>query len=125
MFEALFKITALVESDGLGQYTFKVYDQRKPTCEHEFSSLIKTVYEQQVFPALQIGDELTMILHVNLPNHELEKTVQVREDRQFAGDWQPKPTADLLPLFSNIYEHFRRQVIPGNVFTITFQMQRF
>jgi hypothetical protein len=125
MFEALFRITALVESDGLGQCAFKVYEQRDPLCEHEFSSLIQTVYAQQVSQMLQIGAELTMILHVNLPNHELEKTVRVREDRQFEGDWLPKPTTDPFPLLLNIYEHFRRQVIPGNVLTITFHVQPF
>ncbi len=125
MFEAFFRITVLVESDGQGQYAFKVYEQKEPLCECEFSSLIKTVYQQQVSPQLQIGDELTMILHVNLPNHEIEKAVKLREDRLFEGTWLPEPTADPFPLFLNTYEHFRRQVIPGNFVTVTFHVQRF
>ncbi len=125
MFEALFRITALVESDKLGQCNFKVHEHKEPISGQDFSSLIKTVYEQQVAQMLQIGDELTMILHVNLPNHELEKTVQVREVQQSEASGLPKPTTDLFPPFSNTYEHFRRQVIPGNIFTITFRVQRF
>ena len=124
MFEALFRITALVESDELGQCAFKVYKQREPLCEHAFSSLIMMVYEQQVSQVLQIGDDLTMVLHINLPHHELEKTVHVRENRQFEADWLSEPTTNLQPLISSIYEHFQRQVIPGNVFTITFHVQR-
>ena len=124
MFEAFFRTTALVESDEQGQCTFKVYERREPISEHAFSALIKTTYEQQVLQTLQIGDDVTMILHVNMPNHELEKTVHVREDRQFEGDWVSEPTSDLLPLISSTYEHFQRQVIPGNVFTITFHVQR-
>lgn len=125
MFEAISKITVLVESDKQGQRAFKAYEHKDPISDDDFSSLIKTVYEQQVSQVLQAGDNLTMILHVNLPNHELEKTVRVRQDRQFEGIWLAKPIADPFPLFSSTYEHFRRQVIPGNVFTITFRVQRF
>lgn len=124
MFEAFFKTSVLVESDGQGQCTFKIYEGKEPLSECEFSSLIKSVYQTQVAPQLQADDELTLILHVNLPNHELEKTVRMREDGLFESDWLPEPTADLLPIIVSIYEHFRRQIIPGNVFTITFHMQR-
>jgi len=68
MFEACFRVTALIESDGLGHTIFKVYERREPVSEDAFFSLIKATYEQRVSPLLQIGDDLTMILHVNLPN---------------------------------------------------------
>ncbi|HEY5004326.1 MAG TPA: hypothetical protein VII61_14290 [Ktedonobacteraceae bacterium] len=125
MFEACFRMTALIESDGLGHTIFKVYEQREPVSEDAFLSLIKATYEQRVSPLLQIGDDLTMILHVNLPNHEIERTVHVREDRQFEGDWLLKPTLDPFPLFSSVYSGFRRQAIPGNVLTVTLRVQRF
>jgi hypothetical protein len=125
MFEAFFKTSVLVESDEQGQCSFKIYEGKEPLNEYEFLSLIKAVYQQQVAQMLQVGDELTLLLHVNMPNHELEKMVRVREDRCFEADWLPEPTADLLPIVTSIYEHFRRQIIPGNVFTITFHIQRF
>ncbi len=125
MFEALFKITALVESGRQGQCTFKVYERKEPVSEHDFSSLIDATYQQQVYPILQARDELTLLLHVNLPNHELEKTLRMRDDQQFEADWLPAPTADLLPQIASISKHFRRQVLHGNVFTITFRVQRF
>ena len=125
MFEACFRMTALIESDGLGHTIFKVYERREPVSEDAFLSLIKATYEQRVSPLLQIGDDLTMILHVNLPNHEIERTVHVREDRQFEGDWLSEPTLDLFPWLSINYEHFRRQAIAGNVLTVTLRVQRF
>jgi hypothetical protein len=125
MFEAFFKTSVLVESDKRGQCSFKIYEGKEPLNEDEFLSLIKAVYQQQVSQMLHVGDELTLLLHVNMPNHELEKMVRVREDQRFEADWLPEPTTDLLPIITSIYEHFRRQIIPGNVFTITFHMQRF
>lgn len=125
MFEALFRISTLVESNGQGEYTFKVSKKKEPVSALEFSSLIKSVYQQQVAPMLQSGDEFTTILHVNLPNHELEKMVCVRENGQFEADWLPEPTTDMTPLISSMYDHFRPQLLPGNVFTMTFHVQRF
>ena len=125
MFEACFRVTALIESDGLGHTIFKVYEQREPIHEDAFLPLIRATYEQRVSPLLQIGDDLTMILHVDLPNHEIERTVHVREDLQFEGDWLSEPTPDLFPWLSISYDHFRQQAIPGNVFTVTFRVQRF
>ncbi len=73
MFEAVFRITALVNSDGQGQRVFRV---------------------------------------------------TLREDRLFEGEGMPQPAADPLPFMRAFYEPWMQRVEPGDVFTITFRVQR-
>ena len=124
MFEALFTITALVESNGQGQRVFKIFQQREPVNDTAFSSFLATVYQQEVYRMLQAGDSLTITVHMEPPWREVERTVRFREDQQFEGDGVQEPTADLLPLFSKMYEQFIQQVHPGDVLTIAFRVQR-
>lgn len=124
MFEALFKIVALVASNKQGQPVFKVSEQGAPSNDDEFSTFVATVYQQEVYRTLRAGDTLTVTLHLDVPPKEIEKTVRFREDHQFEGDRLPASTPDLLPVISTMYEQFRQQVLPGDVFTITFRVQR-
>ena len=124
MFEALFKIVALVASNKQGQRIFKVSERGEPANEGEFSSLVATMYQQEAYRTLRTGDTLTITLHLDVPHREIEKTVSFREDQQFEGDRLQAPTPDLLPVISTMYEQFLQQVLPGNVFTITFRVQR-
>ncbi len=124
MFEALFKIVALVESNEQGQRVFKVTKQGAPANDGEFSSLVARVYQQEVYRTLRAGDTLTITVHLDLPPREIERTVRFREDGQFEGDRLQAPTPDLLPMISTMYEQFRQQMLPGDVFTITFRVQR-
>ena len=124
MFEAVFKIVALVESNRQGQRLFKISEQGAPVDDAEFSSLVANVYQQDVYRTLRARDDLTITLRLDIPPREIERTVRFREDEQFEGDGLQNPTSDLLPMISTMYEQFRRQVVPGNVFTITFHVQR-
>jgi hypothetical protein len=124
MFEALFKIIALVESNEQGQRVFKVTKRGAPASDEGFSSLVETVYQQEVYRTLRAGDTLTITVHLDLPPRETERTVRFREDGQFEGDRLQAPTPDLLPVISTMYEQFRQQVLPGDVFTIAFRVQR-
>ncbi len=124
MFEALFKIVALVESNEQGQRVFKVTKRGAPANDGEFSSLVARVYQQEVYRTLRAGDTLTITVHLDLPPREIERTVRFREDGQFEGDRLQAPTPDLLPMISTMYEQFRQQMLPGDVFTITFRVQR-
>lgn len=124
MFEALFTIYALVESNGQGQRMFKIFQQGEPVNDAAFSSFLATVYQQEVYRMLQAGDSLTIAVHLEPPWREVERTVRFREDQQFEGDGVQEPIADLLPLVSKMYEQFLQQVHPGDVLTITFRVQR-
>ncbi len=124
MFEAVFKITTLVESDGQGQLVFKVTEQGTPISDKEFSSLMANVYQQDVYRTLRTGDDLTITVHLDLPIREITRTVRFREDKQFEGDGMQRPTSDLLPMISTMYEQFRQQVVPGDVLRITFHVHR-
>ena len=124
MFEALFKIVALVASSKQGQRVFKVSERGEPANDGEFSSIVATVYQQEVYRTLRAGDTLTITLHLDVPPREIEKTVRFREDHQFEGDRLQAPTPDLLPLISTMYDQFSQQVFPGDVFTITFRVHR-
>lgn len=124
MFEALFTIYALVESNGQGQRMFKIFQQGEPINDAAFSSFLATVYQQEVYRMLQAGDSLTIAVHLEPPWREVERTVRFREDQQFEGDGVQEPIADLLPLVSKMYEQFLQQVHPGDVLTITFRVQR-
>ncbi|MFL5705721.1 MAG: hypothetical protein ACJ8AG_23255 [Ktedonobacteraceae bacterium] len=124
MFEALFTIDALIESNGQGQRIFKIFRQGEPLNDAAFSSFLATVYQQEVYRTLQAGDSLTITVHIEPPWREVERTVHFREDQQFEGEGVQKPTADLLPLVSKMYEQFLQQIHPGDVLTVAFRIQR-
>lgn len=124
MFEVLFRIVAQVESNEQGQRVFHVSEHGVPANESAFSSLVARVYQQEVYRTLQAGDTFTITVHLDLPPREIERTVRLREDGQFEGEGMQKPTPDLLPMVSTLYEQFLQQVDPGDVLTVTFRVQR-
>ncbi len=124
MFEAVYKIVALVESNGQAERIFKIYEQGTSTKEAEFKSLISNVYQQEVYRTLQAGDSLTITMQLDVPPREIVRTVSLGEDKKFAGDELQTPTPDLLPTLSSMYEEFSQQVVPGDVFRITFDVLR-
>src|SRR6266567_788904 len=101
MFEAVFRITSLVKSDVQGQRVFRVTEREAPANDAEFLSRLATLYQQEV-----------------------ERTVHLREDRLFEGEGMPQPAADPLPFMQAFYEPLIQRVEPGDVFTITFRVQR-
>jgi len=124
MFEVLYRITALVKSDGQGQRVFHVTEREAAANDAEFLSRLAAMYQQEVYATLQAGDDLTVAVRLDLPPREVERTVHLREDRLFEGEGMPQPTADLLPFMRAFYEPFMQRVKPGDVFTITFRVQR-
>ena len=125
MFEASFRIVAQVESDGQGQRVFRVTKREEPPNDTQFSSFVATLYQQEVYRTLQVGDSLTITVRLDIfPAREVERTVRLREDRQFEGDDVPQPTPELLPFLRLFYEPLIQQVYPGDVFTITFRVER-
>ena len=124
MFEAVFNIVALVESNGQGLRLFKVFVQGAPLHDLEFSSLVANTYQQEVYRALRAGDTLAISMHLDTPPRVIRRTVRFREDKQFEGEGIQQPTSDLLPTISTMYAQFSQQVVPGDVFKITFHMQR-
>jgi hypothetical protein len=123
MFEATFRIGVQVETDEQGQRAFPVTKQRPRVNESEFLALLASVYREQVYPALRAGDDLTVTAHLDAPTREVERTFRFREDRLFEGEGLQQPAADLLPLVQGVYEHFVKQVGPGDVFTLTFHIE--
>jgi hypothetical protein len=124
MFEAVFRMTALINSDGQGQRVFRVSEREAPANDAEFLSRLATMYQQEVYTILRSGDDLTVAVRLDLPPREVERTVHLREDRLFEGEGMPQPTADPLPLMQAFYEPLIQRVEPGDVFTITFRVQR-
>jgi hypothetical protein len=124
MFEAIFRITALVKSDVQGQRVFRVTEREAPANDSEFLSRLATMYQQEVYSTLRSGDDVTVAVRLDLPPREVERTVHLREDRLFEGEGMPQPTVDPLPFMRAFYEPLMQQVEPGDVFTITFQVQR-
>ena len=124
MFEAVFNITALIESNGQGLRLFKVFEQGAPLHDLEFSSLVANTYQQEVYRALRAGDTLAIAMHLDTPPRVIRRTVRFREDKQFEGEGIQQPTSDLLPMISTMYAQFSQQVVPGDVFKITFHVQR-
>jgi len=124
MFEAVFNIVALVESNGQGQRLFKVFEHGAPVNDSVFSSLMANIYQQDVYRTLRAGDTLEITMHLDTPSREIVRTVHFREDQQFDGDGIQQPTPDLLPVLSTLYEQFSQQVVPGDVFRITLHVQR-
>src|ERR1700686_2641804 len=106
MFEALFRIVALIESNEQGQRVFHVSEHGAPAGESAFSSFVATVYQQDVYRTLQAGDTFTITVHLDLPPREIERAVRLREDGKFEGESMQEPTADLLPMVSTMYEQF-------------------
>ncbi len=125
MFEATFKIAALVESNEQGQRVFQVLKHGDSVDDAGFLSLVSMVYQQDVYRTLQVGDDLTVTVHLDLPPRDIERMLRFREDGRIEGESISEPTADLLPLISSMSEPFRRQVQSGDVLTISFQVQRF
>jgi hypothetical protein len=124
MFEAIFRITAQVKSDELGQRVFRVTEREAPAHDAEFLSRLATLYQQEVYTTLQPGDDLTVAVRLDLPPREVERTVHLREDLLFEGEDMPQATEDPLPFMRAFYEPLMQQVEPGDVFTITFRVQR-
>jgi hypothetical protein len=123
MFEAIFRIDIQVETDEQGQSVFPVTKDRPPVNNTEFLSLLASVYQEQVYPTLRAGDDLTVTAHLDLPPREVERTFHFREDRLFEGEGLQQPVADLMQLVQGAYEHFVQQVGPGDVFTLTFHIE--
>ena len=124
MFEVLYRITALVESDRQGQRAFHVTEREAAANDAEFLSRLATIYQQEVYATLQAGDDLTVAVRLDLPPREVERTVHLRQDRLFEGEGMAQPTADPLPFMQAFYEPLMQRVKPGDVFTITFRVQR-
>ena len=124
MFEAVFRMTALVKSDGQGQRVFRVTEREAAANDAEFLSRLATIYQQEVYTTLQPGDDLTVAVRLDLPPMEVERTVHLREDQLFEGEGMPQPTADPLPFMRAFYEPFMQRVEPGDILTITFRVQR-
>ena len=124
MFEADFRITAQVRSDGQGQRVFRITEREAPVNDAEFLSRLATVYREKAYAELLPGDDLTVAVRLDLPPREVERTVHLREDRLFEGEGLSEPTADPLPSMRAFYEPFMQEVKPGDVFTLTFRVQR-
>jgi hypothetical protein len=124
MFEADFRITALVGIDGQGQRVFHVTKREAAANDAEFLSRLAMLYQQEVYATLQAGDDLMVAVRLDLPPREVERTIHLREDRLFEGEGMPQQTADPLPFMRAFYEPFMQRVEPGDVFTITFRVQR-
>ncbi|HEX6110225.1 MAG TPA: hypothetical protein VFZ02_12505 [Ktedonobacteraceae bacterium] len=124
MFEAVFNIVALVESNGQGLRLFKVFKKGAPLHDLEFSSLVANTYQQEVYRALRAGDTLVIEMHLDTPPRVIRRAVRFREDQQFEGEGVQQPTSDLLPTISTMYAQFSQQIVPGDVFKITFHVQR-
>ena len=122
MFEVVYRITALVRSDGQGQRVFHVTEGDAPANDAEFLSRLATIYQQEVYATLQAGDDLTVAVRLDLPPREVEQTVHLREDRLFEGEGMPQATANPLPFMRAFYEPLMQRVEPGDIFTITFRV---
>jgi hypothetical protein len=53
MFEALFRIVVVVETDKQEQRVFPVTKNRPAVNETEFMSLLASVYQEEVYPTLR------------------------------------------------------------------------
>ena len=67
MFEAIFRMTAQINSDGQGQRVFRVTEQEAPANDAEFLSRLATMYQQEVYATLRAGDDLTVAVRLDLP----------------------------------------------------------
>lgn len=124
MFEATFRIAALVESDEQGQMVYHVRKQENPVDQVQCSSLLATLYQQDVIPRLQPGDSVTFIVGHSLPPREVERNVLVRSDQLYEEEGVKQPIQDLLSVMRAWYEPIMQQVVPGDILTITFRLER-
>lgn len=125
MFEAIVRVVVLVETDGQGQRVFPVTKHRTPVNEAGFLSLLASVYQEELYPKLRTGDTLTITAHLDLPLREVERTFHFREGRLFEEEGSHQPMiSDPLPLIQGGYEKFVRQVLPGELLTLTFHMEQ-
>ena len=124
MFEATFRITALVESDEQGQMVYHVRKQENPVDQVQCSSLLATLYQQDLSPRLQPGDSVTFIVGHSLPPREVERNVLVRSDQLYEEEGVKQPIQDLLPVMRAWYEPIMQRVVPGDILTITFRLER-
>ena len=125
MFEIVFTIDALVESNEQGGRVYKITENQVLENDAAFSSFLKTMYQQDVRSALKTADSLTVGLHLRTaPWLMVVKTMRLRDDGQFEGEGM-QPTTELLPLITPPIEKFIAQVHPGDDFTIKFSIQRY
>ena len=125
VFEAIFRVVVLVETDEQGQRVFPVTKHRTPVNETGFLSLLASVYHEEVYPKLRTDDTLTIAVHLDLPLREIERTFHFREGRLFEGEGSQQPMiSDPLPLVQEVYEKFVQQVGPGEIFTLTFHVEQ-
>jgi hypothetical protein len=124
MFEAIFRVVVQVEADDQGQRAFPVTKNRPAVNETDFLSLLASVYQEEVYPTLRADDTLTVTAHLDLPPREVERTFRFRQDRLFEAEGIQQPIADLLPVVQAVYEKFVQQVVPGDVFTLTFHVEQ-
>ena len=73
---------------------------------------------------LQVGDDLRIYVHLDLPPREIEKILHFREDGQFEGEGLVEPGRGLRTLIASMFEYYRPHVQSGDVFTISLQVQR-
>src|SRR5205814_7461554 len=106
--------------NGQGLRLFKVFEQGAPLHDMEYSSRVANTYQQEVYRALRAGDTLAVAMHLDIPPRVIRRTVRLREDKQFEGEGILQPTSDLLPMISTMFAQFSQQVVPGDVFKITF-----
>lgn len=92
VFEAIFRVVVLVETDEQGQRLFPVTKQRTPVNETQFLSLLASVYQEEVYPTLRTDDTLTITAHLDLPYREVERMFHFREDRLFERRASPVAT---------------------------------
>jgi hypothetical protein len=85
---------------------------------------VSEVYQQDVYRMLQVGDGLTVTVHLDLPPRGIERTLRFLEGGRFEGEGLSEPTTDLLQLISSMSEQFRRQVQSGDVLIISFRVRR-
>jgi hypothetical protein len=124
VFEATFRIAALVESDEQGQMVFHVKKQENPVDQAQLSSLLATLYQQDVSTRLQPGDNLTFMVGHSLPPREVERNVLVRSDQIYEEEGVKQPIQDLLSVMRAWYEPMMQQVVPGDILTIMFRLER-
>jgi hypothetical protein len=124
VFEATFRIAALVESDEQGQIVFHVEKQENPVDQTQFSSLLVTLYQQDISPRLQTGDSVTFMVGHSLPPREVERNVLVRSEQLYEEEGAKQPIQDLLSVMRAWYEPMMQQVVPGDILTITFRLER-
>ena len=124
MFEVTYKIIAQVESNGQGQRVFHVMKQADPVDDDGFLSLVAMIYEQDVYRTLRVGDDLTVIVHLDLPSREIEKTLHFLGNGRFKREGEVELTTDLPSLIASMFGYYHEHVQIGDVLTISFRVQR-